>query len=311
MKIISYIAPAKAILSGEHAVVYGKPGLVSAINLTMQFAVWNDVNKNIDKAIEHIDNTVQNYLKKESINYHKKQFNFSILSNIPIGQNLGSSAALCVSASAALLEFYTDRQFNKDAVNSVAYQAEKYFHKNASGVDVSTSCHGGLIYYRKEFEFLKTISALHQKLPKKFEDNLFLINSGKAMETTGDMVDRMGKLYNAKPEKTEKILNEIEKITKRMVVSVIKEDDVYFKKNISDNEILLEKLGVVSTRAIKLLKQLSSYGAGKMTGAGGIKQGSGFLIFYADKPQELIDFLNKQKITFYKFRQNQTGLQRL
>ncbi|KKQ01562.1 MAG: Mevalonate kinase [Candidatus Roizmanbacteria bacterium GW2011_GWA2_36_23] len=234
-----------------------------------------------------------------------------ILSNIPIGQNLGSSAALCVSASAALLEFYTDRQFNKDAVNSVAYQAEKYFHKNASGVDVSTSCHGGLIYYRKEFEFLKTISALHQKLPKKFEDNLFLINSGKAMETTGDMVDRMGKLYNAKPEKTEKILNEIEKITKRMVVSVIKEDDVYFKKNISDNEILLEKLGVVSTRAIKLLKQLSSYGAGKMTGAGGIKQGSGFLIFYADKPQELIDFLNKQKITFYKFRQNQTGLQRL
>ena len=50
---------------------------------------------------------------------------------------MGSSAAFCVASVAALLHFYTGKQYEKQVINSLAYQCEKYFHGMPSGVDVS------------------------------------------------------------------------------------------------------------------------------------------------------------------------------
>ncbi len=313
-KIISYTAPAKVILSGEHAVVYGKPAIVSSINLRLKFAVTHHARPssigNKSKEVLHITDVVKNYLRKQKIKFVDKVFDFKIKSEIPIGRGLGSSAALCVAASAAFLEFYAGRQFEKEVINNVAYQAEKYFHINASGVDVTASCFGGIIFYRKEFEFLKNISALNFKIPKKIEDGLYLIDSGEPKETTGFMVHNVvGQKYNKSPRLVEEILNDIEKTTKRMVVSVIKEDLDFFTKSIIDNQVLLEMLGVVSKKAKNLLKDLEPFGFGKVTGGGGKKEGSGFLLFYTTKRRELKDYLKKKKINFYKFQQDYRGLQ--
>src|SRR3989344_3382835 len=248
MKKISCSAPAKIYLSGEHAVVYGKPAIVSSINLRLKFAVTilgrSTQDGNNSKNILFISQRVKEYLQKQKIRFVDKAFSFEIKSEIPIGRGLGSSAALCVAATAAFLEFYTGRQFEKEVINNIAYQAEKYFHINASGVDVTASCFGGLIFYRKEFEFLKNISALNFKIPKKMEENLYLIDSGKPKETTGYMVHNVvGGKYNKSRRLVEEILNDIEKITKRMVVSIIKEDVDFFTKSLIDNQILLEMLG--------------------------------------------------------------------
>ena len=176
MKIISYTAPAKVILSGEHAVVYGKPALVSALDLRLKFSLTSFVRSyktgTLPKEIFFIAETVKTYLQKQKIKFEDKSFNFEIISDIPIGRGLGSSAALCVAASASFLEFYIGKKFSKEEINNVAYKAEKYFHRNASGVDVSASCFGGLIYYRKAVEFLNSISSLNFKIPKKIEENL-------------------------------------------------------------------------------------------------------------------------------------------
>src|SRR3989344_6370112 len=236
MNTISFSAPAKVILSGEHAVVYGKPAIVSSIDLRLKFTVTNldrsSQDGNSSKDILFISERVKEYLRKQKIKFEDKPFGFEIKSDIPIGRGLGSSAALCVAASAAFLEFYIGKKFSKEEINNVAYKAEKYFHKNASGVDVSASCFGGLIYYRKEFEFLKSISALNFKIPKKIEENFYLIDSGKPAESTGEMVEKVGKFYNQRPQFVEEVLNDIEKTTKRMVVSIIKADVVFFSKSI-------------------------------------------------------------------------------
>ncbi|MFN4212588.1 MAG: mevalonate kinase [Microgenomates group bacterium] len=310
--MITYSSPAKVILSGEHAVVYGKPALVCAIDRRLKFTVFDRSSQNGNgkdgKIVLMITDKVKQYLKDKKIKFTDKSFDFKINSQIPVGRGLGSSAALSVAATAAFLKFYTGYSFEKETINNLAYQIEKHFHKNPSGVDNTASCFGGLIYYRREFEFLKNIASLNFKIPKKIEENLFLIDSGAPLETTARMVELVGKMYNKKPSYIEQILNDIEKTTKRMVVAIVKEDVDFFQQTLLDNEILLEILGVVSQKTKKLLKSLSQFGVGKITGAGGSKQGSGFILFYATDKEGLINFLKDKKISYFKFVSDYKGL---
>ena len=308
MKKITSSAPAKTIFSGEHAVVYGKPSLVSALDLRLKFSIWESKKKIKEPAIKYLVDTVFKYLRKEKIKFFKKSFDYQINSAIPIGCGLGSSAAFSVAAVAGLSKFYTGQEFSKEIINNIAYQGEKYFHKNPSGVDVSASCFGGLIFYRKEFEFLKNITSLGFKIPPKLEEKLYLIDSKRAKESTADMVFKVGKLYNKKPKFTEEVLAGIEKTTKKMTVAIIKKDEDFFAQSILENEVFLELLGVVSSKTKKLLEELSDWVVGKVTGAGGASFGSGFILFFSKKGKKLESFLKQKKINFYKFKQDYRGL---
>jgi mevalonate kinase len=298
---ISYSAPAKVILSGEHAVVYGKPGLVSAINKRLEFSLWEAAKKTSDKNILHISQIIKNYLKKEKINFVDKKFSFKIASEIPIGRGLGSSAALSVTSAAAFLEFYTGRQFEKENINNIAFQIEKHFHQNPSGVDNSAACFGGLILYQKNVK----IKNLDYRIPKIIEEKLFLIDSGKPKETTGEMVDFVG------TKSAGKILDEIEATTKKLKESLVRKNINLFKESLVDNEYLLEQLGIVSEKTKKLLEDLSKFGVGKVTGAGGRATNSGFIIFLAEDKEKLLEFLKNKKISYFNFVTDYQGLKKL
>ncbi len=320
MKKIIYSAPAKVILSGEHAVVYGKPALVSAINLRFKFNLWKKQDSNnhlnndrdLNGNIEFINNLIRKFLNKgKSTIVKNKSYQYKIESDIPIGRGLGSSAALSVTATAAFLEFFSSKEYPPKTINNLAHEVEKRFHRNSSGVDTTASCFGGLIYYRKELEFLKNISVLDYKIPKKIEEKLFLVDSGEPKETTAEMVAYVGFLLYKKSKLVLQVLNDIERITKKMVMAIVKQDNVSFKQTISANEKLLEKIGVVSSETKKLLSNLSNFGVGKITGAGGKKNGSGFLLFYADDVGGLKKYCQTNKISYFKFSQSSTGATKL
>ena len=97
---------------------------------------------------------------------------------LPVGAGLGSSAAFCVAASAALVRLsqiiqakiigaeqehnHTELSSNQTAdterpsnatleqINQYAFEAEKIINGNPSGVDNYVSCFGGAVYYQKE-----------------------------------------------------------------------------------------------------------------------------------------------------------------
>ncbi|MDA1316737.1 MAG: hypothetical protein O3B87_01785 [bacterium] len=309
MTTISYSAPGKIILSGEHSVVYAKPALVTAVDYRLTCTIKSTFSKGIsyEKPMHYCIDTALSYLKSKKIAHEKKDFTYLITSNIPRGRGMGSSAAYCVAVSACLYHHFTGNEPTTETVNSIAFLCEKYFHGMPSGVDVSAASFGGLIFYRKEFEFLKYISALNFKIPTNIQDRLVLIDSGKPIESTAHMVKHVGKQYNTHPSEMESALNTIEKTTRRMVVSIVKEDPTMFAQAVSDNGAALIDIGIVSKQTQSLIASLLSYGVGKVTGAGGIKKGSGLILFFLNNTSSIKD-LEKRGVKIIPFVQSQEGL---
>ncbi|NMB84155.1 hypothetical protein GYA28_02595 [Candidatus Roizmanbacteria bacterium] len=307
MKVV-FSAPAKVIVSGEHAVVYGKPALVSAIDLRLVFSLWNKENSVKDENVLFISKTVKRFLTAQKIKFEDKPFDFSVVSDIPVGRHLGSSAAFSVAGTAAFLKFLSGKNFPKGTINDLSYEVEKRFHLNPSGVDNSTVCFGGLIYYRKEFEFLKSISSLRYKVPNDIERNLFLIDTGQPEETTGEMVGLVNRFYSKNRKKTDAILDRIEKCTQKITLSLTEGNRASFMSGIVENQALLESLGVVSESAKGTLVNLSRFGVGKVTGGGGKRAGSGFIIFFSEDRGKLTAYLKERRIAYYHFRQDFKGL---
>ena len=311
MTTISYSAPGKIILSGEHSVVYAKPALVTAVDFSLTCTLKSTFSKGItyEKQMQFCIDTTLSYLKSKKIKHTKKDFTYSISSDIPRGRGMGSSAAYCVAVSACLYDLFTGKEPPAETVNSIAFLCEKHFHGMPSGVDVSAASFGGLIFYRKEFEFLKHISALNFKIPSVIQDQLVLIDSGKPIESTLHMVRHVGKRYNQHPQEVETALNLIEKTTRRMVVSIVKEDAGMFAESIKDNGRALVDVGIVSKQAQTLISALSAFGVGKVTGAGGITKGSGLILFFLNKDAS-VDDLKKKGFNTIPFVQSHTGLRK-
>jgi mevalonate kinase len=307
MSSVSYRSPAKTILSGEHAVVYGKPALIVGLARYCTATVSEADSVSFDGFAAPVIDTVTAHLKKRGLE-ELRPYAVTFDTEIPVGRGLGSSAAAAVSLTAALLHFQTGDVPERELVNSLAYTAEKKYHGNPSGADNTACCYGGLIFFRKEFEFLKTISALNFKLPTAIEDQLYLIDTGKPAETTAEMVKGVSSMYNTHPEATDTLLSHVEKTTKRMVVSVVKEDAAFFRDCIVENQRALEELGVVSESARGLIRDLSPFGTGKVTGAGGRTAGSGFVLFYADEPEAFEARLKEKTIPYFKFAQDHAGV---
>jgi len=310
--MIRYSAPGKIILSGEHSVVYTKPAFVTAVDFKLTFSVRTckpQEKPNKTKEVEFCENVVKKYLQKNNTPFQNEQYIFEIVSTIPQGRGMGSSAAFCVASVAALLHFYTAKEYDKQTINSLAYLCEKHFHGMPSGVDVSASCFGGLIFYRKEFEFLKTISALNFKISKSFQDKMILIDTGKPVESTAEVVKHVGNRYNQYPKKIERVLAGIERTTKRMVVSVVKEDMKMFSDAIDENQKLLVELGIVSKETQKLIDRLRQYGVGKVTGAGGLKKNSGLILFLTDSQNKIADQF--PELDILQFNQNYQGVHKI
>lgn len=307
--MIKVSAPCKVHLLGEHAVVYGKPAILTTVglrvvvtlNIVKGILYSSPQNDNLKKIIEPI-------IKKELGTKKIPPYEIKIESEIPIGAGLGSSAAVSAGYIAALLTFL-EIKWDLSLINKLAYEAEKVFHGNPSGADNSTIVYGGLIWYRKETPDLKLIQPLYFSVPKKLAKNFVLINTGTPKETTKEMVTMVKNLYDKKPKLVDRFLTDQEKLV-RDLPNVIKdgnEDELI--RIICEGEKNLESIGVCSPQVKKLIRQIEkSGGAAKICGAGGKTKATGIVLAYHKDKKVIEKIAEENNLNYFSVELGAEGL---
>jgi mevalonate kinase len=286
--MITVSAPGKIHLMGEHAVVYGKPALLAAVNLRLSVSLQAG-----EKGLTIVAPEGQSYIR-HAIETTAKALNIKTIppltltleSQIPIGYHLGSSAATAVATVGAMM-YFTKNLWNPEKINQIAYEVEKKQHGNPSGGDNTTVTFGGFIWFRKELEFLKSI----WRFPFSFSKTLhhfFLINTGRPKETTGEMVEWVRKQEKEEKKKFQELFVENENQTKRLAKAIKEGDEEELMDAIRKGEKTLEEMGVVSSVAASFLRKIEdSGGAGKILGGGGKVGPVGCLLCYHHAPDKI------------------------
>lgn len=257
MKTMSFSAPGSIILSGEYGINFGKPALIAAIDKRVRVTFTPSEKKINDESwINEAVQMSQNYLTKHAILHHHESFECVFESDLPKLETLGYQSALYTVVIAGLLSWYSGQSFSQETISSLAYQLEKKLHKKSYGMRTTVSAFGGLLYFRKEFEFLRTLSLLNIKIPKIIEERLFIVKNQKGIISADEMEKAIGKRYNKDAQDTERLLQESEKITKRMVISFIKEDRNMFKDCLEKNQIVTKQLNILTAQTIKLIDDI-------------------------------------------------------
>lgn len=279
--MITVSVPGKIHFMGEHAVVYGKPALLTAINLRMRVSVVAGGKKTTIVSSEPTEYAA--YAARKVIDWYGIQdpqpVTVTIESDVLPGHHLGSSAATAVGVVAAITYFYK-KLWNPDVINQIAYEVEKKQHGNPSGGDNTAVTMGGFLWYRKELEFLRSIWQIPLTLSPSL-DHFYLINSGRPVETTGEMISLVRNTVQKKPAFMEKVFKQNEVQTKRIAMALKENLERELVDAINIGERTLEDMGVVGRKVIPCLRAIErAGGAVKILGGGGKKDGVGFLLAY-------------------------------
>ncbi len=313
MKKVIVSVPGKVHLMGEHAVVYGKPALLAAINLRLTVSIEEQKDKGkkgvtiiSDEPIDHAAYAVQ-YLFDALKLKHPSPVVVTIRSAIPAGFHLGSSAAVAVGLTGAIMYYFT-KLWNPIRINELAYEIEKKQHGTPSGGDNTTVAMGGFIWFRKELEFLKSIWQLPFR-PHPSLDHFFLINTGRPKETTGEMVALVRERVQKQPEDMQKLFDLNELQVKRVTVAMKEGKEEELIDALRIGERTLEDVGVVSSIVIPLVQDIEAAGgAAKILGGGGKAGGVGFLLCYHKAPNRIAALVKKYGYTIQPITLGEEGI---
>lgn len=153
---VSGEACGKAILTGEHFVLYGTPAL--AVPLTeMRTRVRLKLSGEGDLTLSSGGQLLENENAREMV---RRAFRLlgcepfghvDIDSDIPLGCGLGSSAALGVALVRGLAN-HTGQAVEPSRVNELAFELEKVAHGNPSGVDNTVVTYERGVWFQRGLE---------------------------------------------------------------------------------------------------------------------------------------------------------------
>jgi len=304
MRKITATTPGKLIITGEHSVVYGCPALAIPSHLLMTGTVQLLTSKAVEISSSlmtqkmeltelagfknNIDKNYQAFLQQKIAirdllpqptallfytvacfaSQHKitKGLKISLNSEIPMGSGMGSSAATIVTILTLLYKAF-EIQHSKETLSKLAKQCENLQHGKSSGLDIAVSGSQTPVLIQNAM-----ISPF-----KRAGFDIYVVNTGVPISTTGDCVNFVKNRFDSKYKE------EFTKVSSQIIKGLIDHNFNLFKDGIHQNQLLLEKLGVVPTKVTEFRKVLHQrYSASfKISGAGSIlgdKAGMGLVI---------------------------------
>ena len=299
-------APGKAILFGEHAVVYGKPAIAMAINKRACVEVLegstNKIKVNIrDLGINgHIDfdnevivsdspkKGILKYILESIKNIHDGSgMEINIDVNIPIGGGLGSSAAVTVATIAAV-SAYNEIDLKEEEIAKYAHEVELKVQKSASPLDTTISTYGGLIYLEANAEDIVQLD-IDYDIP-------VVIGYTDTRGDTGKLVEAVRIRRDVYPEIINPVINSIEFITEEAKEAILENDKKRIGELMNINHGLLDALGVNTKELSGMVYTARNAGAcgSKITGAGG---GGSIIAYCPDGTNNVISEINRTEST--------------
>lgn len=276
----------KIILLGEHAVVYGFPALAAALDRGVTIAAVPTPaggSLRIDIPAWHLkvlatdDHPVSRALLAitDVLGLGRPTVTLVGDAQIPHSAGLGSSAALAVAVSRALLA-HANVHVEPKLVAAAASASEQLMHGRASGVDVALAQAGGIGVFRKA-------TGLR---PFKCAPLRVLVGPSGAPRTTSAMVDRVADATSSSAD--DKRLRELGALTDTGTTALVGKDLAGLGAAMNRAHEILAGLGV-STEQLDSLCEAArvsgAYGA-KLTGAGG--GGAVIAIAPRDKEQAVL-----------------------
>ena len=309
MKVVSS-APAKVILFGEHAVVYGKPAIAMAIDLRMEVTAMPATGEKTTVDTHPLTKQHHAYIKHALDNYHKgPPLELSTKSKIPSASGLGSSAALTVATLGAITGL-EGRQPKPEDIAPMGHDTEYTVQGAASPTDTTTSTYGGgvlvdskpgdnLLWHAKKGQrewYLHKID-----IP---QDLTMVVGYSGAYSKTSEQIAKVRHCVQRSKFGAE-VMDEIGTLVEDAKKALNKKDLVALGALMNKNQSLLTIVGASSDVLQSLIDAAAphSYGA-KLTGAGG----GGSVIALTDKPEKVAGAFERRKAKAYTVRCSKTGL---
>ncbi|MDD1700542.1 MAG: mevalonate kinase [Methanoregula sp.] len=244
----TWSAPGKVFLFGEHAVVYGKPGIAMAIKPRVFVTVRNAKRPQRAKS-PYIDGCFEAMGVMGSV---------YINSQIPSSSGLGSSAAVTVATLSAINDEFSLHKSRED-IADMAFEIEKKVQKGrASPTDTTVSMYGGIVLIS---------GGSRRRLPPQHMH--LVIGDSLVSHSTAKMVELVGEQKKKHPEIVNPILDAIEGVSMSAIHHLNNPKELGRYMNM--NHALLEALGVGHPQLSKIVlasREAGAFGA-KITGAGG------------------------------------------
>lgn len=286
MKTITVSAPGKLMLFGEHAVVYGKPCIVTSVNQRLSIKAQKndepvfvlnapDVDiKNYSKLMTHLGNgeipkgtkfsevATSNFFQKYK-NVIPAQAGIQLTTSAQFKSTFGfgSSSASAVCTIKALAELF-EIKLNEKQIFDLAYKTVLDVQGLGSGFDLAAAIYGGTLYFVTGGKTIQPLAIDHLPL---------IVGYTGVKADTATIVKEVKARFENKQDELKEIYDGIENIVKKAKVAFIKKDFKQLGELMNDNQKYLEQIGVSTNKLSSMInaaRNAGAYGA-KLSGAGG------------------------------------------